>query len=220
MLLGNEFIPHLSALTLCDGCMYAHKHASKKYNCPFCRALVSSSNKERFRLTKKRMDCGDSDAFVMMGSVYYQGTKEVKRDFEKATELWHKAVDLESDLAHYYLGVAYANGQGVEKDEDKSLYHYRRAAISGVLVARYIMGHLANKSEKTMVAVKHFVIAAEAGHDDSLSCLKKCYEQGAVKKDVFEKAVRAHKVACDEQKSDDRVAAAEERKRMGLLGRV
>ena len=135
--------------------MYAHKHASKKYNCPYCRALVSSSNKERFRLTKKRMDCGDCDAFVMMGSVYHQGTKEVKQDFEKATELWHKAVDLGSDLAHYYLGCAYANGQGVEKDEDKSLYHYRRAAISGVLVARFTLGHMANNSSNAMVAVKH-----------------------------------------------------------------
>ena len=155
-----------------------------------------------------------------MGSVYSQGTQVVKQDWEKATELWHMAVDLGSDLAHYYLGCAYANGQGVEKDVNKSLYHYRAAAISGILVARYTMGHLANKSKNTMVAVKHFVIATEAGHDDSLSCLKKCYEQGAVKKDVFEKAVRAHKAACDEQKSDDRVAAAEERKRMGLLGRL
>jgi len=101
---------------LCDGCMYAHKKKANEFNCPFCRHPVASTNDERFELTKKRMACSDSNAFVMMGLVYLQGTKEIKQDFGKAVALWEKAVELGSELAHFYLGCAYDNGQGVKED--------------------------------------------------------------------------------------------------------
>ena len=141
-------------------------------------------------------------------------------DLGKAVELWEKAVELGSDLAHYYLGVAYMNGYGVEKDDKTALYHYRLAAISGNLTARFNLGLSANKSNKVGLAIKHWAIGAEGGHDDSLSAIKKCYEQGHVDKEVFAKALRAHKLVSDEMNSEERVAAAKERAKLGILGRL
>ena len=210
--------------TLCDGCIYAHKKASKEYNCPFCRTPVSSSDKERIARTKKRMDCNESDAYVMLAMHHYQGTKDVKRDYGKAVELWKKAAELgpsdEGDLAHYYLGVMYANGHGVEKDEKKSMYHYRISSIGGNVNSRFNLGLIANESENAELAIKHLVIGAKAGHDESLAAIKKCYDQGFVQKDVFAEVLRVHKAANDEMKSVERDKAAKERASLGLTGRL
>ena len=208
---------------ICDGCIYAHKMKANKYNCPFCRHPMASTNDERFKLTKKRMACHDSDAFVMMGGVYYIGTEEIKQDARKAVALWEKAVELGSELAHYYLGVAYANGEGVERDGEKAMYHWRLAAISGIPMARYNLGQASIQSKprhprQVRLAVKHFLIGAEAGHDESLAAIRKCYEDCLVDKEVFEKALRAHKSVSDEMSSKDRVAAHKERAELRILG--
>jgi hypothetical protein len=55
------------------------------------------------------------------------------------------------------------------------------------------------------------MISAAAGHDKSLRRIRECYLSGHATKDDFEKALRAHKHATDEMKSDHREAAAASR---------
>lgn len=57
-------------------------------------------------------------------------------------------------------------------------------------------------------AVKHFMISAEAGDDDSLKAIQQGYLDGHATKDDFEMALRAHKEAKDEMTSDQRDSAA------------
>ena len=57
-------------------------------------------------------------------------------------------------------------------------------------------------------ALKHWTIAVAAGHDTSLKNIRICFLNGHVSKDDFERALRAHKEAADEMKSDQREAAA------------
>ena len=57
-------------------------------------------------------------------------------------------------------------------------------------------------------AMKHFMISAGAGWDESLKAVRQGYMDGHATKDDFEKALRAHKEAKDEMKSDQRDAAA------------
>ena len=52
------------------------------------------------------------------------------------------------------------------------------------------------------------MIAAGAGHDDSLTKIRDCFMNGYATKDDFEKTLRAHKDAKDEMKSDQRDEAA------------
>ena len=96
-------IPTLLWKDSCDGCIYAHKKSSERVNCPFCRTPVSFSDKERIALTKKRMDCNESDAYVMLVSVYHQGTKEIKRDYGKAVGLLKKATEFVVVIIHRSL---------------------------------------------------------------------------------------------------------------------
>ena len=49
-------------------------------------------------------------------------------------------------------------------------------------------------------SAKHWMISAGAGYDDSLEGIRKCYLNGWATKDDFEKALRAHKEAKDDEK--------------------
>ena len=91
----------------------------------------------------------------------------------------------------------------------RKLYYYELAAMGGNVFARHNLGCLegddfGNKKR----AVKHFMIAAGAGHDDSLEEIQQLFLYGHATKDEFEKALRAHKEAKDEMKSEQRESAA------------
>ena len=55
---------------------------------------------------------------------------------------------------------------------------------------------------------KLLMSAAMAGHDASLKKIRDGYSNGFVTKDDFEKALRSHKEATDEAKSEQREVAA------------
>lgn len=207
----NHFFPQ----SLCDGCIIAHRESSKEYNCPFCRSPVNIANEKRIELTKKRFEANDSEAFYMIGGHCLQGSMGQKKDTQKALEYFKKASELGLNAAHHSLGCLYECGIVVEKDEKKALHYYRLGAIGGMLESRFALGLRAYNAEKQNVelAMKHWVMAAGAGHDKSLEYVKFGYEHGCVTKDVFAKTLRAHKAASDETKSDQRDAAMSSRER-------
>lgn len=58
-------------------------------------------------------------------------------------------------------------------------------------------------------AMKHFMIAAKAGCDDSLKMVGLGYKRGHVTKDEYASILRAHKNSRDEMKSQQRTKAKE-----------
>lgn len=56
-------------------------------------------------------------------------------------------------------------------------------------------------------AVKHWIIAANMGHEKAIQRLKKCYADGEVSKEDFAAALRAHHAAVEATKSPQREAA-------------
>mmetsp|Transcript_35527 Transcript_35527/g.72674 ORF Transcript_35527/g.72674 Transcript_35527/m.72674 type:complete len:85 (+) Transcript_35527:2-256(+) len=67
---------------------------------------------------------------------------------------------------------------------------------------------LEGKNERYDRSAKHFIIAANLGHDDSIQALKECYKYGDVSKEDFAAALRAHQAAVDATKSPQRDAAS------------
>ena len=57
--------------------------------------------------------------------------------------------------------------------------------------------------------MKHWIIAANLGHDKSIKQLKDCYAHGLVSKEDFAAALRAHQTAVNATKSLQREEAAE-----------
>ena len=83
--------------------------------------------------------------------------------------------------------------------------HYLEiAAIKGHAKSRHMLGTIESKLGNDIRAAKHWIIAAEAGLDDSLEEIRKCYMQGIVSKDDYAKTLRVHQKSKDKQESKNR----------------
>eukprot|EP00985_Skeletonema_marinoi_P030769 scaffold33795_cov79-Skeletonema_marinoi.AAC.2 len=127
-------------------------------------------------------------------------------DHKRAFEYLAKAADLGDVAAHFFLSLMYRGGLGVEKDEKMELYYAEEAAIGGDPIARCSLGCKCKEGENGRYyrAVKHFIIAAKLGHDDSVQKLKEMYKSGYVSKEDFASALRGHQAAVDGTKSAQR----------------
>ena len=83
------------------------------------------------------------------------------------------------------------------------------AAIGGCVDARHNLGCHEAKNGRMERAVKHFIIAANMGEEESMNVLWKYHAWGLVKKDDLTATLRAHHAAVDATKSYE----TQERKR-------
>ena len=194
--------------SLCCGCMHADVIENNRKLCPFCRTPVATSDKEYIERMKKRVEANDVNAMRNLGCKYYHGEKGLQQNYKKAIKLWLRAGELGDTRAFFNLGVACDNGDGVERDTKKAKHYWELAAMGGDVEARHILGNIEEEAGNMSRAMKHWMISAGSGRDDSLTAIRKCFLNGHATKDDFEKALRAHKGAKDEMKSEQREAAA------------
>ena len=69
-------------------------------------------------------------------------------DYEKAIPLYEKAAEKGDDMAFYWLGECYYNGNGVQKDLAKAEEYYRKAAKFGCLSAKKALKEYFGKANK------------------------------------------------------------------------
>lgn len=127
----------------------------------------------------------DPTATYRLGCFHDMGKNGLSVDKVKAFELYQRASELGSVEAHYNLGVMYTKGGAVEMDEKKAIHHWQHAAMMGHHTARYNLGALEGINGNHDLAMKHFMIAAECGDDESLRMVKKGFEKGHVTKEDF-----------------------------------
>ena len=191
---------------ICFGCYCANMKREAEmrlqHSCPFCRKLKPETVEGLMKQMMKRVKANDPAAISQQGFEKYH-----KEDYIAAFEYYKKAAALGDAEAHYHLANMYRDGEGVEKNEEKYVHHLKEAAIAGHPDARYNLGceewRVGNKER----ALKHFIIAATQGCDDSLKALMKAFKHGFVAKDVLATALRSHKAAVDAMKSPNRVEA-------------
>jgi len=130
-----------------------------------------------------------------------------KKDHSKGFPLLNRAAELGSINAHNQIAHSYYYGEGVEKDEEKAVHHYKLAAIGGHEGARHSLGMCEGLNGNYQLAYKHFMIAARSGFDDALKMLGDGYKAGYITKDEYAGTLRAHQVSKDEMKNEQRVTA-------------
>jgi len=194
--------------TICSGCVHAHRTADVRCLCPFCRAPAQSSDEEYIERAKKRAEGDDVAAIFYLAGYYRGGRYGLQQNFAKANKLWLRAGELGCSRAYCNIGCAYENGEDVERDTKKAKHYYELAAMGGECTARHNLGVLEWNAGNMSRAVKHFMISAGDGCDGSLEKIRKGFMKGVATKADFEKALRAHKEAKDEMKSDQREAVA------------
>eukprot|EP00984_Skeletonema_dohrnii_P020459 scaffold9984_cov148-Skeletonema_dohrnii-CCMP3373.AAC.10 len=194
--------------TICRGCVVANivcqRDKRQDPTCPFCRKLLPNTEEEANKNVMKRVAANDPAALSGMGRQYSKDG-----DYDVAFRYWTKAAEMGDVNAHYHLSLLYQEGKGVEEDEEKELYHLEEAAIGGHPFARYNLAIKEGDNKKFDRAVKHWIIAANLGYDESIQALKDLYKDGLVSKEDFAAALRAHHAAVIATKSPQREAAAE-----------
>jgi len=192
---------------ICIGCNYAYCFKKKEgvivaiddITCPFCRHPKPSSEEETEKNIMKRVESNDQAALLQMGMHLNK-----RGDYKSAIKYYKKAAEFGDADAHYNLSAMYKNGEGVEKDDKKKVYHLEEAAIGGHPDARAMLGAIEGHNGNVERSVKHFIIGAKLGHDFSLEMVKLRYQNGSVSKEDFASALRAHQAAMDATKSTQR----------------
>uniref|UniRef100_A0A7S2LVZ9 MYND-type domain-containing protein n=1 Tax=Skeletonema marinoi TaxID=267567 RepID=A0A7S2LVZ9_9STRA len=223
---GKSALMPCCSKIVCNGCYYAsklHRHRENlQETCPFCRHPIPKNDEEAHKKLMKRIAANDPVAITQRGLNLMKrveandpiamwqigGLHQIKEDYVRAFEYWSNAAQLGNADAHYNLSIMYEKGKGVEKDEMKEIYHLEEAAIAGHPQSRFALGSNEWENERDGRAVKHWIIAANQGYDDSIKALMVAYKGGFVSKENLAAALRAQKAAVDETKSPQREAAA------------
>jgi TPR repeat protein len=103
---------------------------SKELNNPECLFFVAVLGPERLlNVLEKSRDKGSVLALSMLGRHYSYGEDA---DYEKAFKLLNLAVEKGGDsapgMAFHGLGFLYQCGRGVEEDEDKAIFYFKKGA--------------------------------------------------------------------------------------------
>ena len=195
---------------ICSGCIYAVAKMDGNADelCPFCRAPTPTSDEEGIKQTQKRMEVGDAQAMDQLGRWYQNGDHGLPQDRDKALELWLRAGELGCFYSHFNIGVVYKNGHGVERDEMKAKHYYELAAMGRDENARHNLGNAEFRAGSFDRALKHYMIAAGGGSNQSLKTIQQMYSKGYATRDDYAKALQAYQAYLEEIKSDQRDKAA------------
>ena len=109
------------------------------------------------------MKANDPAALNQKGAMLYHQ----EGDYDDAFEYFTKAAELGFAEAHKSLGVMYRDGEGVEKDEEKEVYHLEKAAICGNPEARHNLAIIEYDNGNIERSVEHLIIAANLGYQKS-----------------------------------------------------
>ena len=122
---------------ICSGC----KFSLPRLHCPFCNSAIPQNEDElNKRLIERIEKYSDPEAMCVFGTYYAEGTNGFTVDHVKANELYQRASDLGTARAHYNLGNAYNDGDGVQVDMKKAIHHYQMGAMMGDIHARCKLG--------------------------------------------------------------------------------
>ena len=198
---------------ICTGCLYAVAKTVVEEDCchlcPFCRTPAVASDEETIERVKERAAAGDAKAIYNLGCKYNCGVMGLRQSYKKAIKLWLRAGEFGCTRAYSTLASSYYFGKGVKINFKKAKHYWELAAMGGDVDSRYNLGTIELDVGRK---VKHWMIAVGAGDDKSLRGIRACYLEGLATKDEYEKALRTHQAAKDEMKSDQRDAAAADKK--------
>ncbi len=202
---------------ICTSCAVANKRreivSSLDPSCPFCRKpnLLNDGEFEKRKMI--RIKANDPVA------IYYEGVEQYNGgNCGRAFEWYTKAAQLGNADAHCKLAAMYYLGHGVEKDKGKEIRHLEEAVIGGHPGARYLLVNEERENGNYERAVKHWIIAAKQGEDESIKMLILTFKDGFVSKEDLAATLRAHQAAVDATKSPQRETALQIKKNISSRG--
>jgi TPR repeat protein len=188
---------------ICKGCVHSFRKSGNDGKCPFCNSnRGGKTDEEDVEEIMKRVAANDAVAMGMLATHYNQGLGGIQQDHIKAIELFTKSAELGCSKAHGSLSDIYHNGGYLKKAK----FHLKAAAMAGYEVARYNLACCEFESGKMERALKHWTIAASAGHCKAMHQLRTFFEQGFVSRESIKSTLKAYNNSCTEMRSEARDA--------------
>ena len=95
----------------------------------------------------------------------------------------------------------------MEKNVKRGVLFYEKAAMLGDVDARHNLGCYEFERGNYDRAVRHFLISAKMGHEDSLEMIKHLFKGGLATKLQYAEALKGYRDAMEEMKSPEREEA-------------
>ena len=197
---------------ICDGCNIAAKKRGME-DCPFCRTPYPKDDADALAMIQARVSKKDPDAIDFLAQQYCNGNIGLQKDMLKAIELWTEAAELGSIRAIFYLGRSHETGKGVRQDMAKAVEFYAKAAMQGCVEARHNLGCYELRKGNNDRAMRHWLISAKMGLQDSVEMIKQFFTEGIATKEQYAEALKGYQEAVEETKSHDRDEAKKLRDR-------
>ena len=202
--MGDHSLFEVCCMTrVCDGCALAAQERGL-LDCAFCRTPCPDNDADKLAMILVRAKKKDPATINFLGIKYCFGGLGLPKDMQKAVELWEEAAEFGSIDALFNLGHAYYSGQGVEQDETKSAEFFKKAAMQGHAESRHNLGSHEGRKGNHDCALKHFLISAKMGYEDSVEYIKKLFMDGIATKEQYHQALKGYQDAVKETKSHDR----------------
>ena len=187
---------------ICRGCMHSFSESGNDDKCPFCNSDRDKTDEEKVEEMMKRVEANDAASIFLLANSYENGLNGVQQDQTRAMELYGRAAELGCSQAHHQLADIYHEGG----DMKKAKFHHEEAAMAGNEVARYNLGCMEVKSRNMVRAVKHWTIAASAGHYSAMGNLLIALEDRDVSRESIDSILAAYNNSCAEVRSEARDA--------------
>lgn len=150
--------------------------------------------------TRRAAEGGLVQAMTDLGGIYLNGGRGVAADHAQAYRWFCKAAEQGSMEAEVFVGVLLYDGNGVPRNRDEALKHWRRAADAGIADARFRLGRALVQSPETLAEGMQLLEQAacrgqQGGVPQAATALGNLYYKGA------------NGAPCDPQKAADWYAA-------------
>mmetsp|Transcript_24242 Transcript_24242/g.54990 ORF Transcript_24242/g.54990 Transcript_24242/m.54990 type:complete len:210 (-) Transcript_24242:150-779(-) len=194
---------------VCHGCsLAAHKRGLRR-TCPFCRSPPPQNDDEFLVMIQKRVAARDPEAICQLGDEYFNGFSGLEKDLHRAHELWSEAAELGSTTALYKVGMEYCIGSYYgSNDKAKGIHCWESAAMLGCADSRHFLGIAELEKMNPYRAMRHLLIAAKMGYEESLDAIKDLFSDGLATKAQYAEALKGYQDAVEETKSPEREEAA------------
>ncbi|EJK44379.1 hypothetical protein THAOC_37083 [Thalassiosira oceanica] len=185
---------------ICNGCNLAAQRRGM-FDCAFCRTPIARNDADSLAMIQARAAKKDPTAIHFLGKKYFFGRLGLQKDMRRAVKLWEEAAELGSTDALFELGNAYLEGEGVQQDEPMAVEFYMKAAMQGHTESRYNLGCVEGEKGSHDRAVRHWLISAKMGEEDSLENIKTAFKAGLATKEQYTEALKGYKDAVEEMKT-------------------
>lgn len=145
------------------------------------QAYINSDHKKMIRLMTELANSGFAKAQARLGWIYERGIG-VETNYEKALDLYQKAMMQKNGFAYARMGFLYQRGLGVEKDNLKSVEYLKKSIAAGDGHGHALMGYAhfigAGVARDYDESYKQAVLAKDKGNTWGYAWLGRVYEFG------------------------------------------